>query len=305
MEKLHPAAIVTNIKNFIPIILEMENVQYASWAELFKIHCRAFQAIDHILPNEAPSPEKPTSGTDAAKDKTTTSTPDASWSRVDAIVLQWIYGTISTDLLHTILKPGSTAAQAWTILANIFQDNANSRALFLQTKLTNTKLASFPNVSAYCQEIKVLADQLANVNAPVPGQTLVLHLIAGLTDQFDGVATFLQQQDPLPDFYTARSKLIMEEARKANQISPNTSFLVVARPTTTTTGKHPTTTALHTATGYSPSQQPAPDSQHNHQHGRGYSESTPRGRGRGSHGRGRGHGRGRSGNFHGHHFYSQ
>nr|KAJ0188167.1 hypothetical protein LSAT_V11C900456030 [Lactuca sativa] len=97
----------------------------------------------------------------------------------------------------------------------------------------------------------------------------------------------------------------MEEARKANQISPNTSFLVVARPTTTTTGKHPTTTALHTATGYSPSQQPAPDSQHNHQHGRGYSESTPRGRGRGSHGRGRGHGRGRSGNFHGHHFYLQ
>ncbi|KAL7593371.1 hypothetical protein Lser_V15G32663 [Lactuca serriola] len=290
MEKLHPAATVTNIKNFIPIILEIENAQYASWGELFKIHCRAFQAVDHILPNEAPTPEKPTSGIDAAKDKTTTSTPDASWSRVDAIVIQWIYG--------------STAAQAWIALANIFQDNANSRALFLQTKLTNTKLASFPNVSAYCQEIKVLADQLANVNAPVPGQTLVLHLIAGLTDQFDGVAIFLQQQDPLPDFYTVWSKLIMEEARKVNQISPNTSFLAAARPTTTTTGQHPTATALHAAAGYSPSQQPAPDSQHNHQHGRGYSESTPRGRGRGSRGRGRGYGRGRSGNFHGHHFYS-
>ncbi|XP_023742067.1 uncharacterized protein LOC111890146 [Lactuca sativa] len=246
MEKLHPAATVTKINNFIPIILEMENAKYASWAELFKIHCQVFQAINHILPNEAPTLEKPTSGTDAAKDKTTTSTHDASWSRVDAIVLQWIYGTISTDLLHTILKPGSTAAQAWTILANIFQDNANSRALFLQTKLTNTKLASFPNVSAYCQEIKVLADQLANVNALVPGQTLVLHLITGLTDEFDGVATFLQQQDPLPDFYTTRSKLIMEEARKANQISPNTSFLAATRPFTATR-QHLTATVLHTA----------------------------------------------------------
>ncbi|KAI3677446.1 hypothetical protein L2E82_51659 [Cichorium intybus] len=258
MEKLHPAVTVTNIKNFIPITLEMENAQYASWAELFKIHCRAFQAIDHILPNETIAPEKLPSGTDSGKDTTKTSTLDPSWQRVDAIVLQWIYGTISNDLLHTILKPDSTAAQAWTALPNIFQDNANSRALFLQTNLTNTKLASFPNVSAYCQEIKVLADQLANVNAPVPAQTLVLHLISGLTDQFEGVATILQQQDPLPNFYTAQSKLIMEETRKANQTSSNGSFLAAVGPTPNTPGKPPTATTLHTATGYCPSQQPPP-----------------------------------------------
>nr|KAJ0185527.1 hypothetical protein LSAT_V11C900501100 [Lactuca sativa] len=98
----------------------VENAQYASWVELFKIHCWAFQAIDHILPNNAPTPEKPTSGTEAAKDKTTTSTPDASWSRVYAIVLQWIYGTISNDLLHTILKSAPTAVHAWAAIANIF-----------------------------------------------------------------------------------------------------------------------------------------------------------------------------------------
>ncbi|MFS7990533.1 hypothetical protein Hanom_Chr11g01059871 [Helianthus anomalus] len=41
--KIHPAITVSNIKNFIPVTLKMESSQYASWAELFKIHCRAYQ----------------------------------------------------------------------------------------------------------------------------------------------------------------------------------------------------------------------------------------------------------------------
>ena len=37
----HPALTVSNIRTFIPINLGIEKVQYASWAELFKIHARA------------------------------------------------------------------------------------------------------------------------------------------------------------------------------------------------------------------------------------------------------------------------
>ena len=37
----HPALAVSNIKTHFPITLEMENVQYANWAELFKVHCRS------------------------------------------------------------------------------------------------------------------------------------------------------------------------------------------------------------------------------------------------------------------------
>jgi len=34
------------------------------------------------------------------------------WSTLYATVLQWIYSTISTDLLTTILEPNSTAVEA-------------------------------------------------------------------------------------------------------------------------------------------------------------------------------------------------
>ncbi|KAL6505779.1 hypothetical protein OROHE_023158 [Orobanche hederae] len=182
--KLHPAITVSNIRNFILITLEMEKGQYSSWAELFKIHCRAFQVIDHILP----SPPSSSSSKDKEKEK---AIDEEFWSRIDAIALQWIYGTISNDLLHTILQPDSTAAKDWTALANIFQDNKNSRAVYIENKFSNTRIDNFSSVSTYCQELKMLSDQLANVGAPVQNQRLVLQLIAGLNEQYDGVAMMI------------------------------------------------------------------------------------------------------------------
>jgi hypothetical protein len=92
-----------------------------------------------------------------------------------------------------------------------------TRAIYLQNKFSNTKLASFANATAYCQELKHLSDQMANVDAHVSDQTLVLQLIAGLGVEYDNLATILQQMDRLPTFESARSRLIMEEGRKANQ----------------------------------------------------------------------------------------
>ncbi|KAL9235909.1 hypothetical protein vseg_010634 [Gypsophila vaccaria] len=88
----HPAYSVSNIKNYVQITLESENVHYVSWVELFLNTARAFDLIDHITPPK-----------DAVINK------DAQWTRLDAIVKQWIYSTISLDLLHTILEPGATA----------------------------------------------------------------------------------------------------------------------------------------------------------------------------------------------------
>ncbi|KAD7477194.1 hypothetical protein E3N88_00330 [Mikania micrantha] len=214
--KLHPAITVSNIKNFIPITLEMETGQYVSWSELFKIHCGAFLVFDHLQFSHPSAPASSSTTTD-----TTTPPPkppaDPTWDRLDAIVLQWIYSTISNDLLHTILKPNTTAHDAWTALENLFQDNKSARAIHLDHKFANTRLENYPNMSAYCQELKILADQLANVDSPVSNQRLVLQLISGLSDQYEHIAMMLQQTTPLPEFYEARSRLCMEESRKANQ----------------------------------------------------------------------------------------
>lgn len=105
----HLALAVSNIKNHISITFEMENVQYATWAELFKIHSRSYLVINHIIPSAEGTTKAPT--TDEEKEL---------WLTLDATVLQWIYTTISNDLLQTILEPDSTAVEAWNRLRGTY-----------------------------------------------------------------------------------------------------------------------------------------------------------------------------------------
>ncbi|KAF5812635.1 putative RNA-directed DNA polymerase [Helianthus annuus] len=245
--KNHPAITVSNIKNFIPITLEMETSQYASWAELFKIHCRAFQVLEHLSPRQVDPPAAAAKDADKEKssdsDKQKSSAKDDDiWNRLDAIVLQWIYGTISHDLLSTIIRPDSTASYAWTALKSIFHDNQTTRAVLLQKKFANTKLDSFPSMTAYCQEVKMLSDQLANVGSPVNEQTLVIQLLSGLNEAYGSAATIIQNKDPFPTFYEARSQLILEETTKANRVANDTAFHTSHQPpnSNTNTSTQPT-----------------------------------------------------------------
>ncbi|XP_021844558.2 uncharacterized protein [Spinacia oleracea] len=194
----HPALAVSNIKNHVSVTFEMGNVQYGTWAELFKVHARSHRVLHHII---APVKE--------AADKTTED--DDMWVTLDATVLGWIFSTISNDLLTTITEPDMTAMEAWERLESIFHDQANSRAVTLEQVLTHTRMQDFPNASAYCLRLKMLADQLKNVGAPVSNNRLVLQMVAGLTEAYKHVGTNIHQSKVLPSFYEVRSSLCLEE----------------------------------------------------------------------------------------------
>ncbi|XP_060190855.1 uncharacterized protein LOC132620178 [Lycium barbarum] len=204
----HLSLAVSNIKNHICITLEMENVQYGTWAELFKIHAKSHRFLHHIIPPESGKEKVPK--IDAEQEL---------WSTLDATVLQWIYATISTDLFHTILELDSTTMDAWNRLRDIFQDNKNSRAITLEHEFSHTNMEDFPNASAYCQQLKILSDQLKNVGAPASNNRLVLQMVARLTEAYKGVGTLIRQSNPLPLFYQACSMLILEEISFTKQLA--------------------------------------------------------------------------------------
>ncbi|XP_057452495.1 uncharacterized protein LOC130744321 [Lotus japonicus] len=186
----------------------MDTDQYGTWAELFRIHADSQKVLHHIKPSTRKAP--PTPVTDDEKEL---------WNTLDKKVLQWIYSTISIDLLTTILVPGSTAMGAWNDLRDIFQDHLNARAVTLEQEFSTTRMDNFPNVSAYCQRLKTLSDQLKNVGAPVNNHHLVLHLISGLSNAYRGVPTLILQSNPLPIFNQARSMLTLEESGMAKMVS--------------------------------------------------------------------------------------
>ncbi|XP_050910029.1 uncharacterized protein LOC127123895 [Lathyrus oleraceus] len=119
-------------------------------------------------------------------------------------------------------------------LEDIFQDNQNARAVTLEQEFSNTRMEVFPNVSAYCQRLKMLFDQLRNVSSLVNNHRLVLQLISGLPEAYRSVATLIRQSNPLPTFYQARSMLTLEEtgiAKMANTGSHAAMHTTQPKPT--------------------------------------------------------------------------
>ena len=213
--KFHPALSISNVKSLIPITLDHECGLYHSWVTLFQVQARVHNLMHHIIP--------PTADTEKAKIADLKKADPDLFNRLDAVVLQWIYATISTDLLHAILVKGDTAAKAWTRLEQIFHDNKGSRATHLEEELADVRLENFPNAEAYCNHVKSLADRLADVEAPVSDSRLVLRLIGGLPEAYAGTVDYVQNQDPLPSFESVRSRIKLAERTIKHRASKDSS----------------------------------------------------------------------------------
>ncbi|XP_021978981.1 uncharacterized protein LOC110876835 [Helianthus annuus] len=193
---LHPVYTFTNIQNKVRV-LDGTKVTYSSWVKLFQLHARGYKVTHHI--DGTPPPAK----TD----------PDyESWMEIDAIVLQWIYGTLSDDLLVQVLEPESTALEAWLRIKGLFTNNKGSRAATLEHQFINLTLKSMPSLDAYCQRLKEIANQLADVDQPVSNQRLILQLVRGLPSEFDTTASIINKE--IPTWEEAISLLQSDQQRQ-------------------------------------------------------------------------------------------
>ncbi|XP_074277241.1 uncharacterized protein LOC141600881 [Silene latifolia] len=152
----HPSLAVNNIKNHITVELSMDNDQYTLWSALFLNHAKSNRVLHHLITPKFGGPKPHV--TDAEKEQ---------WETLDATVFQWIYETVITDLLETIIEAESTAKECWERVCDIFQDNQHSCSITLEQEFSHTSMADFANALAYCQRLKTLANQLKNVGSPI------------------------------------------------------------------------------------------------------------------------------------------
>nr|KAJ0226124.1 hypothetical protein LSAT_V11C100013850 [Lactuca sativa] len=78
-----------------------------------------------------------------------------SWSEIDTIVLQWIYGALSDNLLVRILEPDTTTYESWKKLSSIFLNNKGSHATALEHEFNNLKLSTMSSLEDYCQCLRI------------------------------------------------------------------------------------------------------------------------------------------------------
>ncbi|XP_021974456.1 uncharacterized protein LOC110869521 [Helianthus annuus] len=161
---LHSVYSVTNIQNKVRT-LDGTKVTYSAWTKLFTLHCKGYDVLPHIDGTDPPAKTDPTY---------------ESWVKIDSIVLQWIYGTLSDDLLVHILDTDVTAREAWVKIHNIFLNNKGAHAAALESEFNSLKLVACSSLDDYCQKFKNIAEQLKDVGRTVDEALLVTQLISGL-----------------------------------------------------------------------------------------------------------------------------
>ncbi|XP_026378762.1 uncharacterized protein LOC113273219 [Papaver somniferum] len=122
-----------------------------------------------------------------------------------------MFATMTKDLMLTILKKGKTGKEIGDHLKTLFQDNKGSRAANLEYKFVNLKFSDCASVDDYCDKLKSLSDRLSDLDFPMNDKRLVIQLVNVLTEEYNTVASFIQQS--MPTFDAARSQLRTEEIR--------------------------------------------------------------------------------------------
>ncbi|XP_076947501.1 uncharacterized protein LOC143619455 [Bidens hawaiensis] len=179
-EPLHPVYTITNIQHKVRT-LDGTEVSYPTWVKLFKLHAIGYDVLNHIDGSLAPKK---------------TSTEYSSWKKIDAVILQWIYGTLKHDLLLRVLEDESITYEAWERVKNLFLNNKGSRTATLQHELTNLTLSAMPDLEAYCQRIRELSDQLTTVDCLINNTQRIIYLFRGLPREYDTAASILNSSLP-------------------------------------------------------------------------------------------------------------
>nr|KAJ0188089.1 hypothetical protein LSAT_V11C900493490 [Lactuca sativa] len=151
-----------NIKHVVPFVLDLDQMNYDIWRELFEIHCIGYGVDDHLkLQPQSPPAKK-------EKDKATAESAEALTKglRTDSIVKSWLYGTLSIPLLNMIFKKKATAFEVWENLEKVFRDNKASKIIQLDKDLQNISLGNL-SITKNCNKIKSIADRLEHMDAKV------------------------------------------------------------------------------------------------------------------------------------------
>ncbi|XP_023735032.1 uncharacterized protein LOC111882890 [Lactuca sativa] len=193
----HKAYNITNIKTYVPLILDLSTRNYDLWSDLFKAYCIAYGVADHIDDTHDPANTPPT---------------DQEWKELNNLVKLWLFGSISQKLITSAYSLNATARRIWLNLRSLFYDDKESVSMQLEDELRNITLGDL-TIHDYCEKVKKITDTLEGLGEKVKDRSVVLHALNGLPSKFESVASILRFSKPLPSFSEMRSILLVEESR--------------------------------------------------------------------------------------------
>ncbi|VFQ83882.1 unnamed protein product [Cuscuta campestris] len=194
-----------------PKIVSLSQPNYKKWSRLFLLLVRRFNLQGYLYGSVVPL-----------------SDDDDEWCQLDALLQGWILSTITDEVSDLVISSLTTASALWKVIHDLFHDNKHARAMQLEHEFRTTVKGS-TSMAAYCQQLQNLSDWLDDVDAPVSQHQLVLQMLRGLPADLQAQTSFMQFQDPMPNFLQVRSALMLLDRQRSNPVDPGTSALLTTR----------------------------------------------------------------------------
>ena len=164
------------------------------------------------------------------------------WTRMNAVVLSWINGSITDNLADTISERGASARVLWLAIESQFLGNRTTRTLYADQAFRSFTQGDL-SAADYCRRYKKLAEDLRDLGEPVSDKTLVLNIIRDLNERFQALGLHLRRTSPLPTFLQVRDDLTLEELTMTNAAPAAALAAVTTPPGENSSSKSSTPTA--------------------------------------------------------------
>ncbi|XP_020185797.1 uncharacterized protein [Aegilops tauschii subsp. strangulata] len=152
---------------------------------------------------------------------------DVEWTQIDQCIVSWLYTTVSKDILEIIIQPSDTAANAWTVITDLFRDNRLQRSMFAKRDFLNLVQGDL-SVTAFASRLKCISDTLRDVGTPVTDQDMLTTFLNGLNGEFGHCIAALSINPAGLTFARARGALLQEERRLARHAQQVQATALVA-----------------------------------------------------------------------------
>ncbi|CAH9112677.1 unnamed protein product [Cuscuta europaea] len=112
----------------------------------------------------------------------------STWLRIDQTIRSWLFATLSRDVLIDV-RDLKHSCEIWERLESRFMSVSLARSMELKRLFSQIKKKTDQSMDDYLREIKILVDDLAIINFPVPPREVLKTTIMGLGYEYESMFT--------------------------------------------------------------------------------------------------------------------
>jgi len=151
----------------------------------------------------------------------------AHWNRQDQLLLNAIFASVS-EAVMSLIAMTTTSRDAWQHLARLFASKSRARIMQLKEDLTLIQRGS-RTVSEFLHAVKMIADELSLIDAPVSDDDLTLYVLNGLGCEFRDMVAPIRTRETALSFAELHDLLIgHEHYLKRMDGQPSSNLVVTA-----------------------------------------------------------------------------